>query len=99
MPESSGSMIRTLAPLVMAAWASVKLGGVAALRVLHGELRGRKARRRQRLRQVGRVEFGVPGRGNGVRQDHGDVALARGGERLQRRHRGRSLGSNWCERD
>ena len=64
-----------------------ELGGIAALRILHGELRGRKTGQRQGLGQVWCVEFGVPGRGDGVREDHGYVALALGRERLQAGHR------------
>ena len=64
-----------------------ELGSVTALRVHHGVLTGREPRGGQGLAQVRGVEFGVPGRGHGVRQDDGYVALAEGGQGLQRGHR------------
>ena len=57
-----------------------ELGGVAALGVLDAELGGAEPGRGEGLGQVGGVELGVAGRGDGVGQDDGDFALALGGQ-------------------
>ena len=59
------------------------LGGVTALGVGDDELAAVQPGQLQRPGQVRRVEFGVPGRGGGVRQQHADLAAAQGGQAAQ----------------
>ena len=80
-PESSGSMTSTEAPLVMSLWASVSR--VWSLPWAFWTMNASSSVRPRMPSSGRRVELDVAGRGHGVGQDHRDLALAGGGERLQ----------------